>query len=174
MFPYELKIPKIRVPILIGKKGEIKKLIERKTKTKIKVSKEGDVEIYSEDNINTFNAIPIVKAIGRGFNPDKALMLLDENFILEVISMPDIVRKTKKTMQRVSARLIGTRGKARRMLERLTETFISIQGKTVAIIGSIEYAPIAKTAVEKLLQGTNHGNVYRYIETQKRKILSQR
>ena len=35
MFPYELKIPKLRVPILIGKKGEIKKIIERKTKTKI-------------------------------------------------------------------------------------------------------------------------------------------
>ena len=113
MFPYELKIPKSRVPILIGTKGEIKKYIEKKTKTKIKVSKEGEVIITSGDNINVFNAKPIILAIGRGFNPDIALTLLDENFCFEIISMPQLTRNTPKNLARVRSRLIGTRGKAR-------------------------------------------------------------
>tara|TARA_Y100000310_G_scaffold343031_1_gene448828 strand:- start:13 stop:537 length:525 start_codon:yes stop_codon:yes gene_type:complete len=173
MFPYELKIPKSRVPILIGTKGEIKKYIEKKTKTKIKVSKEGEVIITSGDNINVFNAKPIILAIGRGFNPDIALTLLDENFCFEIISMPQLTRNTPKNLARVRSRLIGTRGKARVMLEKLTDTYISVQGKTVAMVGRIENVAIAKRAITKLLQGTEHGKVYAYIDRQKHNFFSR-
>ena len=36
-FSYELKIPKERVAILIGKEGDVKKGLEDDTKTRIKV-----------------------------------------------------------------------------------------------------------------------------------------
>ena len=125
MFSQELKIPKSRVAILIGKKGEIKRLIERKTNSNINISKEGEVEITSEDEINIFDAKPVISAIGRGFNPDVALMLLDETFSLIIISLKDYAR-TEKDMIRIRSRLIGKMGKARAMLEKLTNTFISV------------------------------------------------
>ncbi|MCX6707311.1 MAG: KH domain-containing protein [Candidatus Woesearchaeota archaeon] len=41
-YSYDIKIPKDRVAVLIGKKGEVKKEIEECTKSKIKIdSKEG-------------------------------------------------------------------------------------------------------------------------------------
>ena len=40
-YQYELKIPKERIAVLIGKKGETKRVIERTTKTKLKVSRNG-------------------------------------------------------------------------------------------------------------------------------------
>ena len=78
----EIKIAKERIAILIGKKGEIKRKIARLTNTKIKVdSKEGDVIITGEDGLGVYAAKQIVQAIARGFNPDKALSLLDDENI---------------------------------------------------------------------------------------------
>ena len=171
MFSQELKIPKKRVAVLIGKKGETKRLLARKTKTKISVSKEGDVIISSENNVNSFNTVPIVTAVGRGFNPEIALLLLDENFIFELISIKDFSRN-EKDMERIRSRVIGTNGKAREMLEKMTNVSISIYGKTIGIIGKLENVDLARRAIEKLLGGAPHGNVYKFIELQKNDSLS--
>ena len=73
-FVYELKIPKERVAVLIGKEGSVKEDIESSTKTKIKVdSKEGDVFISGEDGLGMYNAKEVIIAVGRGFNPETAL-----------------------------------------------------------------------------------------------------
>ena len=170
MYSQELKIPLKRIAVLIGKKGETKKLLERKTKTNIHVTKEGEVTITSEDNIHSFNAQPIISAIARGFNPEVALMLLDESFGFELVSIKQFSRN-EKDLLRIRSRIIGTNGKARKMLETLTETFISVYGKTVAIIGKAEKIDLAKRAIEKLLGGAPHGNVYQFIEIQKKSDL---
>ena len=170
MFSQELKIPQKRVAVLIGKKGETKRLLARKTKTKIQVSKEGDVLISSEENVDSFNAVPIITAVGRGFNPEVALMLLDEKFTFELIQIKDFA-KNDKDIIRLRSRVIGTNGKARMMLEKLTNVIISVYGKTVALIGKIEDISLAKRAIEKLLKGAPHGNVYKYIELQKKSEL---
>ena len=170
MYSQELKIPQKRIAVLIGKKGETKKLLERKTKTNIHVTKEGEVTITSEDNIHSFNAQPIISAIARGFNPEVALMLLDESFGFELVSIKQFSRN-EKDLLRIRSRIIGTNGKARKMLETLTETFISVYGKTVAIIGKTEKIDLAKRAIEKLLGGAPHGNVYQFIEIQKKSDL---
>jgi ribosomal RNA assembly protein len=172
MFEESIKIPKPRVAVLIGKKGEIKKLIARKTKTRLKVSKEGEVIIFSEENINIFNVLPIIQAIARGFNPDIALTLLDENICLEVISLKEFL-KTEKAIIRIRSRIIGRNGRARIVFEKLSNTFVSVYGKTVAIIGKIEDAALAKRAMIKLIQGAPHGNVYNYIGLQTKKSLEQ-
>ncbi len=170
MFTQELKIPQERVAILIGKKGQTKRLLARKTKTKIEVTKEGIVLISSEENINCFDALPLITAVGRGFNPEVALMLLDERFSFELIQIKDFA-KNDSDLIRLRSRTIGTNGKARLMLEKLTGVFISVYGKTVALIGKIEDNDLARRAIEKLLKGAPHGNVYKYIEIQKREAL---
>ena len=54
------------------------------------------------------------------------------------------------------------------MLESLTDSHISIYGKTVAIIGGVTDVIVAKQAIEKLLKGSPHGNVYRFISLQRK------
>jgi ribosomal RNA assembly protein len=169
-YSYDLKIPKERVAVLIGKKGEVKKQIEELTKTKIIVdSKEGDVEVFGEDSIMIFNVKEVIKAIARGFNPEVALDLLKQDYSLELLDINDYV-KNQNQLIRQKGRLIGKEGRARKNIEHLTETNICVYGKTVGIIGRYENSSIARRAVDSLLSGSPHANVYKWLEKQRRDI----
>ncbi len=159
----ELNIPKLRVGVLVGIKGETKKKIEKKTKTKLTISKEGDVIIEGE-SIDCFICEKVVKAVGRGFNPIIALKLVNEDYVLEIINITDFAGKSKKKLIRIKARLIGTKGKARIVFENMTNTNIVIYGKTVSIVGKYYDVAFAKQGVEYLLEGAPHGNVYKFLE----------
>lgn len=164
-----VKIPKERVAVLIGKKGVTKRLIEKNTNTKLTVDKEGSVVINGE-SIDVFEANSVVKAIGRGFNPNIALTLLDEENCMEIINIKDFTGKSEKKFYRIKSRLIGTQGKARKVIEQMTNTEISIYGKTITVIGHIENVSIAKRGTEILLRGAPHGNAYKYIEREMMKL----
>src|SRR3989344_2807994 len=170
MFQEGLKIPKKRIAVLIGEKGKTKRKIERTTSTFLTInSEEGDVLVTSEESLNVFNTKPIISAIGRGFNPEVALNLMDEENILVIIDITEFSKKSKKDMIRLKARLIGTNGKARNMIEMLTHTEICVYGKTVSILGEQDNVYLAKKAITNLLQGSKHGNVYGFIERTKKK-----
>ncbi len=155
-----VRVPKERLPVIIGKHGKTKAVIEKLTSTKISVKE--DVGIEGEA-LNVLNATGIIKAIGRGFSPEDAAGLLDENKTLYIISLDE----KRNVLIRLKSRLIGTRGKAKRNLECLTGTKISVYGKTVSIIGEYEKVDTARLAIEKLIKGSPHGNVYKFLEEHK-------
>jgi ribosomal RNA assembly protein len=166
----ELKIPRERIAILIGKKGIMKRKLEKATNTKIEVdSKEGDVFIYGEDGLKIFETREVVKAVGRGFNPQTAMKLLDMDYTFDVVRMGDFA-PTKNSELRLKGRVIGKEGRTRALIEQMTEAYVSVYGKTIAIIGKPESMIIAKRAVIMLLQGSQHSNVYSWLE-KKRKTL---
>lgn len=168
-YNYELKLPKERIAVLIGKKGEIKNRIEEETKTEIKVdSKEGDIFIKGNDALSLFNAREVITAIGRGFNPEIAELLLKGDYGLEIINITEFTGKSKSTMMRLKGRVIGKEGKSRRTIEELTECYITIYGKTIGIIGRPEELANARRAVESLLSGSPHANVYKWLEKRRR------
>ena len=161
-YSYEVKIPKDRVAVLIGKKGEIKKQIEKSTKTQIYVdSKEGEVILTGTDAINLYTAKEIIRAIGRGFNPEIAQQLLKQDYGLEIIP---IEAKSKDDMERLKGRIIGQEGKSRKTIESLTRTHICVYGKTVAIIGDFEGLDLSRRAITMLLGGSPHSNVFKMLE----------
>jgi ribosomal RNA assembly protein len=171
---HELKIPKARVAVLIGKKGETKKELEESTQTDIDVdSKEGIVTIKGEDALQLFFVKEIIVAIGRGFNPDIARQLLKQDCIMEMISLADFADK-KKQLERVRGRVIGKKGKSREIIENLTETNISVYGKTISIIGLTENVVMARNAVEALLDGATHSTVYKKLEKYRRRFKEDR
>jgi len=171
VYSYGLKIPKDRIAVVIGKKGSIKKEIEAATKTQLNVdSKEGDVFISGKDALKLYNAREVVKAIGRGFNPELAIILLKPDYALEIVAVEDYV---KGDIKRAKGRLIGSEGKARRTIETLSGCYISVYGKTVAIIGKVEDVFVARRAVEGLLRGAKHGNIYKWLEKRKKEILQK-
>ncbi|MFQ5621427.1 MAG: RNA-processing protein, partial [Candidatus Nanoarchaeia archaeon] len=63
---------------------------------------------------------------------------------------------------------IGEGGKSRKVLEDLTECQISVYGKTIAVIGEVEMMSLARRAVDMLLCGAPHRNVYKWLEKQRR------
>jgi|TARA_B100001971_G_C17972915_1_gene423325 ribosomal RNA assembly protein len=170
-FVYELRIPKERIAVLIGKEGNIKKEVETTTKTKIKIdSKEGDIFISGEDGLGLYNAREVIKAIGRGFNPDVAGLLLKPDYVFEMVNISDYTKKSRDNMVRLKGRVIGSEGKCRKLIEKLSECYISVYGKTVSIIGTNESASVARHAVEALLGGSTHANVYKWLEKRRREI----
>jgi ribosomal RNA assembly protein len=149
----KIRIPKKRIHVLFEKKREI----EEATNIKIEVAD----EITIEGNcIEVMNAKNIIKAIGRGFATDIAMELIDEKKNLCIISLPH----DRKKLKRVKSRIIGTEGRSKKNIEKLTSTHISVYGRTVSIIGDYENVDIARGAIEKLIGGSPHSNVYMFIE----------
>ena len=170
-YSYELKVPKNRVAVVIGKEGIVKKDIEESTKTKLQIdSKEGDIIVSGEDALGLYTAREIIKAIGRGFNPELAKLLLKPDYIFEVVDLREYVGKSREAMIRLKGRVIGKEGKSRRLIEELTECNISVFGKTISIIGLPEPASYARQAVESLLRGSTHANVYKWLEKRRREL----
>jgi|TARA_B100002003_G_C13930715_1_gene452135 ribosomal RNA assembly protein len=167
-YKYDIKIPKERVAVLIGTKGETKRLVEKETSTKLDVdSEEGDVFVSGEDSIKLFDAREIINAIGRGFNPSVALKLKKMDYGFELLNLNDIARN-KNDMQRLKGRVIGQEGKSRKVIEELTNCDICVYGKTIGIIGPIEEVANARKSIEMLLEGAMHASVYKFLEAKRR------
>ncbi len=164
----ELRIPDDRVGVLIGKDGEIKKLIEEKTGCKLRISPSGLVEIICEDAVGFLKARDVVNAIAHGFNPETALKILDGFKVLEVIDLSDYV--SDNAMQRVKGRIIGKGGKMRKNIEDMLGVDVSIYGKKVAIIGDPDAVNVARDAVLMLVEGSQHTTVQRFLENRRRDL----
>ncbi|MBT6995210.1 RNA-processing protein [Candidatus Woesearchaeota archaeon] len=164
----ELKITKERIAVLIGEKGASKRKIEKEMGTTIQVnSQEGDIIIEGKDSLNVIITTSIVKAIGRGFNPRKAFLLKNEEYVLDLVQLQDYAGSSKKSEERLRSRIIGTEGNTRKTIELMTNTFLSIYGKTVGIIGKQQDVYLARRAVEIVLNGAPQTHAYMWIRKQK-------
>ena len=103
-----VKIPNERISVLIGKKGKVKKELEKRTHTVITISE--DVEIDGE-TFDVILAANVVKAIARGFSPENAFLLLDENYELNIITLSG---ENQRTIKRLMGRVIGREGKTKK------------------------------------------------------------
>ena len=174
-----IRIPGDRIGVLIGNSGKTRRRIESTFGVKITVeSDSGGVEIkVNQDQPDVsvmFTVKNIVKAIGRGFSPKKALMLQDEDNDIMVIDLEEYVGTSKNAQNRVRGRIIGKEGKSRELLEELTECQVSVYGGTVALIGPYEMLQVAKEAVEMLLNGSFHKTVWNHLYAYRRKMRKEK
>ena len=170
-----LKIPLERIGVLIGSNGEVKRYIEDRCRVDLEVdSRDGSVGIAlkpdTTDPLEIFKAERMVLAIGRGFSPKKAFELLDEDVFLEILDLRDYFGKSSSNIQRIKSRIIGERGKTRRIIEEATGAKISVYGHTIAIIGDQERFQVAKDAVIMIIRGRRHRTVYRFLHRKSQEI----
>jgi ribosomal RNA assembly protein len=167
-----IKVPLERIAVLVGPKGSTKELIEEKSTATLNIdSDSGNVEILDpKDALKGMRAREVVHAIARGFSPEKALKLFDnEDLMFEIIDLSNIAR-TEKDLERIKGRIIGSDGKTRDLFENLTNTNISVYGKTVSLIGFPEQNKVARKGIDMLLEGAAHGPVYKFLERKKSEI----
>jgi len=157
--------------VVIGKNGTTKGEIESVLGVKIDLdSKTGDCEIIPDiespkyDHLNVLTAQKVIKAINRGFNPKKAMKLLEETYELEVFNLLLILGKSDKRIKRIKGRLIGRNGEMRKAIEQYAESYISVYGKSVSIIADYENLQIARKAVSMLINGMPHHTVIKFLE----------
>lgn len=168
-----LRIPNERIAVLIGKSGNVKSEIERLCHVALDIDGDtGEVVITSDGNveqIQPFKAMEIITAIGRGFSPENALTLLEGDSVLHVIDLREFAGKSNANIERIKGRIIGEGGKARRNMENLSRTKISVYGRTVSIIGSTGKLRLAVDAISSISNGGMHGAVYNKLEAANRK-----
>ena len=119
--------------------------------------------------MKSLQLIGTAKAIGRGFTPDKAIQLLEMDYYLEIVDIRDYVGRSKKRLATIRGRLIGKAGKTRKIIEDMTSADLAIQGHTVSIISDLEGLEATKVAVSMVLAGSEHGAVYKYLESFRRR-----
>lgn len=163
-----LRIPEERVSVLIGEDGETVQEVQDLTGADIDVD---GVEVAVDgDPIEEIRATNIVKAIGRGFSPERALRLLEDNADLCVIDVTEFA-PTDNAKERIKGRVIGRNGETREKIENDTDTEMAVYGKTVSILGNVQNVEIARQAVMMLLEGSSHSTAYQYIEKNRGKLV---
>lgn len=165
----EVKIPNDRIGAIIGKRGETRKALEELLGVVLEVdSKDGLVTIENEDDtLAEIRSMEVIKAIGRGFSPERAQKLLeDDDMILDLIDVSDNA-DTPQKLSRVRGRIIGRDGKAREQIENMTGTFVSVYGKTIGIIGMPDQVNDAHTAVLMLINGSDHNTIFTFLDKKK-------
>jgi ribosomal RNA assembly protein len=165
-----VKIPQERLGAVIGEEGSVKMEISRRLGVSIAIDTENSVAVIEPESgstppINVIKAAEIVKAIAYGFTPDKAMSLLNEDYVLLVVDLKEFTGDKENHLRRVKGRIIGEGGRARRTLEELTGTYIVVGEYHVAIIGEYERAMATKEAIEMLAQGRMHSTVYKHLNT---------
>jgi len=166
-YEHVVRIPVERVGAVIGKEGRAKKLLESGLGVTLDVDgKEGLVTIKSETahEGDPFAATRVIEAIGRGFSPQRARRLMDEGTAFVVIDLRDFAGKSTNALERIRGRIIGLKGKSRRVIEELTQCNLSVYGRTVAIIGDAAEAQLAAQAVTSLATGSQHKTVYNTLQ----------
>ena len=165
-FEQAVRIPVERIGAVIGKEGATKKFLEEEMGVRLEVDgREGLVTVRA-DSLKTdpFSATRVIEAIGRGFSPQRARRLLDEGTALEVIDLRDYAGRSANSLERIRGRVIGLKGKSRRVIEELTACHLSVYGRTVAIIGEAEEVQLASGAVRSLATGSQHKTVYNSLQ----------
>lgn len=170
-----VQVPVERVGALIGRGGSVKSEIEETYGVELDVeSSTGRVCIKlleHSDPANLLTVKNIIQAIGHGINPEKALKIFrEEDATLHVIDLKYVLGDSRNNLVRVKGRLIGEKGKARKLIEELTNTAISISDHTVAIAGKLENAEVARKAIEMLIAGRPHSVVWKYLYSMRRRL----
>jgi len=170
------RVHKDRIAVLIGAKGATRRDLEKAAGCKnIQIdSVSGEIEVTwpeagGYDPVKALKLPDVIKAVGRGMAPGRAIQLLQDDWFFEMVDLKEHVGKRSNQQRRIRARIIGSEGKIRKMIEQHTGTEISIYKSTVVLVGEGAGLISARQAIEMLASGSEHGTVIKYLEKERRK-----
>ncbi len=145
-------------------------IVGRIAKNRAKIEKAANVKILCQDDVvvisgnaeNEYIASQIIEALELGFKLKHALLLAQEDYVLEKVWLKK--RKSHKRAAEIRGRLIGTYGRVRRIIEELSDCYIVIKDNTVGIIGPAENVKAAVQAVTAIDQGSKFSTVFYGLE----------
>ena len=170
------RVPKDRIAVLIGAKGATRKELERAAGCKhIQIdSVTGEIDVtWPEpgefDPVKALKLPDVIKAVGRGMAPNRAIQLLQDDWFFEIVDLREHVGKKSSQQRRIRARIIGSEGKIRKMIEQHTGAEISIYKSTVVLVGDGQGLSSARQAIEMLARGSEHGTVMKFLERERKR-----
>ena len=149
----------------INKIKQNKSKIEKALNVKIFIS--GKNVSVDGDSLDEYVASQVVEALDLGFTTDEALLLAEENFILEKINIKDLTKR--HDLPRIRARIIGTKGKTKEIIENLSNCAICLKDNCVGTIGKTDDIKKAIKAITSIIHGSKQARVYAYLERERAK-----
>jgi len=145
-------------------KDNIKEL-EKEIPVKIamkKGTKEASFLIKGKNALYEYIASRVLEAIAVGFDFDTAALLKEEDVVFKEVKLKNYVHGSRLSV--IKGRIVGAQGKSKRVIQQLSECAISLCDNKIGIIGRAENVEIASKAIESLLRGAKHANVFKALE----------
>lgn len=146
---------------ILGNKNKIESALN------IKITNKGKNLFVKGKPEDEYIFLKVIDAINLGFSVERALLLKDENIILQTINIKNVTKK--HNLEEIRGRIIGTKGKTLKNLNNLTDCAISLKDNQIGVIGNSEDVEVAVQALSSIIQGSRQGNVYSKIEREKKK-----
>jgi ribosomal RNA assembly protein len=137
-----------------------KEAVEKKLSVKITIK--GKQAIIEGEPVEEYEALTIIDALDFGFSIKDAIRLTDENVVFRKLPIKQFT--TRKNLEEVRGRIIGTEGKTLRAIEEVSGCGVVLHENTVGIIGEAENIEEATTALKSLIKGSKQANVYKFLE----------
>lgn len=132
----------------------------------VKLSNKGKNVFIEGGSEDEYLALEILKAINLGFSMNSSLQLKQEGVMLQTLNIKDITKRND--LERIRARIIGTKGRTLKTLSNLTNCSISLHYNKIGIIGDSEEIKDAVDSIKSLIQGSKQGNVYSRLERRRK------
>lgn len=170
------------LPILIDSKKiklleKNKEVFEKSYSVKISINKKDSLVYLNATDITIpykfMKAKQAIEALSLGFSLDDILMLSDDNIFFERIDLTEIYRN-RRDLKRIKARIIGSEGKIKLLIEEITGAKIAIGEKEVGIIGDYEQVKTAREAIELIIEGKSHRTLNNFLRMESRKLKRRR
>jgi KH domain-containing protein len=139
----------------------------------IKLSNKGHNIFVEGSPEREFIAMEVLEAINLGFSADRALELNQDDFMLQTVHIKDLTKR--QDLERIRARIVGTKGKTLKTLNNLTKCDLSVYNNEIGIIGPADEIENAVQAITSIIQGSKQSNVYSRLERlrKKKKLIDQ-
>lgn len=134
---------------------------ELEKELKIDIEIDGKSAVINESAIKEYEFSKIVDAINFGFTLKRALVLKENDMEFKIIHIKE---HTKRNLRVVKARLIGKKGKTKRVLADVSGCEIIIRETEIGIIGEVESVEDLEKAIISLIRGSKQSNIYQYLE----------
>jgi ribosomal RNA assembly protein len=132
---------------------------------KVKISNRGkEITIVGKPE-DEYIAEKVIDAMNFGFSFNHAIEISEQDFLYEILNIKDYT--TRRDMERIRGRLIGTGGKTLKTLSDLTDCHVEIKGNEIALIGPPETIENAREGIISIVKGSKQANVYSHIERMK-------
>ncbi|KAI5190614.1 RNA-binding protein PNO1 [Nematocida sp. AWRm77] len=101
-----------------------------------------------------------VRAIVLGFSVEDALSVLRlDTIYTDCFDIEDVKTLRNEHLGRAIGRIAGRKGKIKANLENISQTRIVVEDKHIRILGSAENIALARTAISKLIMGSQPSKV---------------
>lgn len=118
--------------------------------------------------IHEYIVSEILEAIASGFDLETALLLRDEEFIFKKINLKTYAHGSR--LEVVKGRIVGKEGRVKQVIQDLSECFICLADNNASIIGKAENAELASRALEAIIRGSKHANIFKLLEKSRARL----